>query len=1618
MENQQPQTLRNRYIHRVLLLAMIVLCAHRTVGQTVDFTADKFSGCVPLTVSFSNLSDPGAVSYNWNFGLGAAVPEKDPAKIFTVAGTYNVVLTVTYPGNIVKTATKTITVYEAPTAVFTTSPLSGCTPLTVSFTDQSTPGSGTIARVLWDFGDGVTSETANPAHTYTLPGNYTVGSIVTNSFGCTSGYTLPTPVKVQSTPVADFTASPTSGCTTPMTVNFTSSAPAGVTYNWDFGDAAAGSANNSSLANPSHTYTSEGSYTVTLTATTSEGCAAVVTKSNLVVIRSTVADFTFSNSCVGSAVQFTNTTTPAPTVATWFFPDGSSQTGINASKVFTAPGNYQVTLVSGTPGCTQTTIKTITIAAKPAVDFSATPITGCNVPFTTQFNALAPGSTQYRWTFGDNTTSTTANPEHTYNAEGDYTVKLWAANAQGCADSITKPAYIRVRRPTIVLSAAPPEGCIPFNTTLSANITNGGAVTGYQWDFGDGATSTAATPAHTYTTEGSFNVKVVITFAGGCKDSSSIPVRAGNIPVVQFDADPKITCAATPVQFTNQSTPRGTSWSWLFPEDNGVSSQENPLYTFRNEGLHDVTLIVNNYGCIRSLTKTDFITIQPPIASFTRATSCTDKFLVQFTDNSDFGDAPTTRNWSWDFGDRQTSTEQSPAHRYAAAGFYRVTLTVSNGTCQHTFTGSVRVIDEQPVISANATTICAGGTITFTRSNINDSNIASFSWNWNDNTSTQTRNLTWNKRYSTPGVYNVVLTVLDSNNCRTASTPLTITVNGPKADFTYTGRNCKGDEQRFSDNSAANNGNALTQWVFDYGDGSKPDTFTTKPVSIAHAFANAGNYNVRLTVTDASGCSTTIAKAVSVIGVKAVIGRNASVVCLNSSMGFNSTSSQGGPLTYLWSFGDGTTSTEAHPGKRYDTAGLFDVSLTVTNAIGCTDTQSEADYILVPNPKAAFTLPANLANCPPVLVQLTNESTGSNRVIWDFGDGSRSVIANASHVYTLPDTYTIKLFAYAEGNCVDSTSQQVEIKGPRGTRTITDKTGCAPQTVSFSATSANAVKYIWDYDDGTVQTTTTPASSHSYTREGLYFPRVVLEDAQGCQVIAQGPADTVLIEQVKASFTATPSVICDAGEMRVADMSAGLTKDLLGQAFRYQWDFGVPGRTNDVATTPNAVFRYEQFGTYEVKLKVTSAIGCVDSATTSIRVDEKPNGNIASRTAICPGDTITFNGSDAKNLPNTEWNWQYSGKNYPNLRSLSLNFPEAGLFEIKLIIKNQEGTCSDTSVMNLRVNPKPALAATPKNVTVCRGQSIQLNANVPESQVTWTNYRISNVNSQTPIVDPVTDTLYHVVAVNQFGCFSEDNVRIAVTQPHEIRTGDATICEGNVTQLAVTGNATRYQWLPSPTINRTDVLTPLVNPTVTTRYAVVGYGEDACFTDTAWATVTVNPKPKLVTGGDRTVPAGSVVPLNIQSSPDVITWKWSPAKYLDCYDCPQPTATPRENITYNVLATNVYGCTSTEEIAIRLQCLNSVTFLPNSFSPNGDGQNDVFYVRGRGVKSVRTFRIFNRWGELVFERANFNIDDIAFGWDGRHAGQLLVPDVYVYYVQAVCDNNEPLLLKGNVTLLR
>ena len=163
--------------------------------------------------------------------------------------------------------------------------------------------------------------------------------------------------------------------------------------------------------------------------------------------------------------------------------------------------------------------------------------------------------------------------------------------------------------------------------------------------------------------------------------------------------------------------------------------------------------------------------------------------------------------------------------------------------------------------------------------------------------------------------------------------------------------------------------------------------------------------------------------------------------------------------------------------------------------------------------------------------------------------------------------------------------------------------------------------------------------------------------------------------------------------------------------------------------------------------------------------------------------------------------------------------------------------------------------------------------------------------------------------------------------------------------------------------------------------------------------------------------AGSHAQLNATGSL-IATYLWSPGYTLSCDTCYNPLANNLSTTTYTVTVASDFGCRTYDTVTIFLFCDASQVFIPNTFTPNGDGENDIFYPRGAGVRTIKTFRIYNRWGELLFERTNISLNDVANAWDGSFNGTPPRADVYVYLIDAVCDTGEPIFIKGDVTIIR
>jgi PKD repeat protein len=388
--------------------------------------------------------------------------------------------------------------------------------LTVKFTDTSTNSPN---RWEWNFGDGSTSTEKNPVHTFSGEGTYHVTLVATNDGGSSDVRSMDITVnRIMTPPVANFAADKTEG-TTPLTVKFTDTStnhPTG--WKWDFGDS-----QTSTVQNPEHIFSGEGTYTVTLVATNGDGSSdeksmnIKVNRVPTLPVANFAADKTEGTTPL--TVKFTDTSTNSPTGWKWDFGDGQTSTVQHPGHTFSGVGVYRVTLVAtngdGSSDEKSMDIKVNRAPTPPVANFTSKQ-TGA---LTVQFNDTSSNSpNKWNWEFGDGSTSTDANPAHTYAAAKTYAVNLTVSNADGInTASKTITVTGTTGTPKASFTAVPTMGRAPLTVKFTDTSVNAASL---KWNFGDGATSTAANPSHTYTTRGFYTAKLTATNGGSSSTAS------------------------------------------------------------------------------------------------------------------------------------------------------------------------------------------------------------------------------------------------------------------------------------------------------------------------------------------------------------------------------------------------------------------------------------------------------------------------------------------------------------------------------------------------------------------------------------------------------------------------------------------------------------------------------------------------------------------------------------------------------------------------------------------------------------------------------------------------------------------------------------------------------------------------------------------------------------------------------------------------------------------------------------------------------------------------------------------------------------------------------------------
>ncbi len=1058
-----------------------------------------FSG----TGSRDSFSDQSSLSYQWSFNSSYNPTGATVYGTFLDNGTYHVSLRVTDRGGLSNWSNLTILVTDLdPTASFVFYPTSPIEGTVAYFNDTSTSYPDSIVAWNWSFGDNGFSTSRNAMHTYQQNGVYSVRLRVWDDDGGMSEVTKL--VNVQDTsPSAAFTFAPPSileGTSFTFTDNSTSPHDPIVSWAWEFGDGGVGSGQSAQ-----HIYVQDGTFTVNLTVTDSDGSTDSVSHDVVVGDIAPIANFTCSTTSPieGTEVQFNDTTYSYDGVVTWYwdFDDGSTSPLRDVSHSFawnrSAPYLVELTVTEADGNSSKKTIPITVLDSIPSVDFICSPknlTEGLVVAF--QDNSSAHDElVSWTWHFGDGNQSTEQNAAHTYAKSGSYLVVLTVEDNDSSVNSTSRWIDVADSIPIVNFTTAPGlaiEGSpVWFNDTSTAYD----GLVSWTWDFGDGYQSTEQNATHTYPNDGRYLVVLTVVDNDSSVNSTSRWMNiADTTPTADFTIAPSLAIEGNTVWFNDTSTAYDglVSWTWDFG-DGYQSTEQNATHTYAKSGSYNVELEVQDSdGSFANATRTVLVLDIPPAAGFTAQPNPQyEGSAVWFNDTSSHYDP--LSSWYWDFGDGNQSTEQNAAHTYMRNGNYVATLTVwdSDRVSNYT-TKTILILDCSPTASfyCHPTQPREGAQAYFNDTSTSPVDaIQNWTWDFGDGYSGYGMNVM--HAFNRSGDFIVLLKVTDSDRSIDSTSLLVHVVNvDPFASFTFLPTS-PDEREPVSFFGHATTLNTIVSWSWDFGDGN-----TSAAQNPMHTYQKNGTYSVSLTVVELDGSSNAATHQISILETGPTINR---VTLFPTKQTYNEDElfqvyvdavKAAYDITYHFDFHyDGTFTEDAetelnHTSFSYPQKGTYHIMVRVFDDDGFAQAST---YIVI-----------EIVNVPPS-AQFTFREMGSQKIgfdatgssdtpsdiatlefSWNFDDGSGftaySMSAITNHAFVDDGVYNVTLRVMDDDGRVATTYRAVAVNPTALLVTLEDAIGVANvgQTITVSVNvsdsiGVSSVMLHYRIDNGTEQ---------------------------------------------------------------------------------------------------------------------------------------------------------------------------------------------------------------------------------------------------------------------------------------------------------------------------------------------------------------------------------------------------------------------------------------------------------------------------------------------------------------------------------------------------------------------
>ncbi len=658
-----------------------------------------------------------------------------------------------------------------------------------------------------------------------------------------------------------------------------------------------------------------------------------------------------------------------------------------------------------------------------------------------------------------------------------------------------------------------------------------------------------------------------------------------------------------------------------------------------------------------------------------------------------------------------------------------------------------------------------------------------------------------------------------------------------------------------------------------------------------------------------------------------------------------------------------------------------------------TNVQARIPTLNVSDPAAVGTAGVYAYECSDFTINFVNTSINGTYYHWDFGVLGTNTDTSTlfQPAYTYPDTgyYIVTLVVNPGYACADTTKVLVRIY-PNFVTGFNFTEQCEGIPIAFTdqtvSTFNDVNSWTWNFGDGNSSTTQSP--QHLYNSPGTYNVTLISTSSKGCR----DTLSRTVVQHPKpdADFENTPT--CINTPINFFDSSTLPFDNIV------TWDW----RANGVNVNNNSSFNatYNSLQTFTLTLIVTTDFGCKDTVTKNITVYPLPVIDYSPDAEVCEGDTIQLFASGGE-----QYDWYSSaGDTLLNIENPIVIIEQSKSFTVVVTDSNQ---CSTSGAFNIVAFPLPPANAGADDY-VCLGSLYQLNGSGGVSY-SWSPGDVLNDSTVSNPTANITDTTTFVLTVVSVqGCPNTDTVTINVQSPIvPFASGDTFICAKDTVQLNA-GGGLYYEWFPATGLNDAAASNPLASPSSTTQY-FVRIAND-CFDDTLTVNVEVFQLPFVNAGIDDTIYRSESTVLNGSAGYDFF---WTPGISLSDSTSRAPTASPLNTTDYILTVTDFNGCVNRDTVQIFV-IVRTLLVVPTAFSPNNDGRNDRFrIIRALNIAKLEGLRVFNRWGQLVWET-----NDLNGWWDGTFKGEPAPAEVYTYYAKAITYDGEFIIEKGNLTLVR